>query len=78
MDKAMLTELQRKNRQLVTVEQATKAAQEMNAVGYVECSALTQRGMKTVFDTAISAAIGTLQKGGKKKTKKNSDKCSIL
>lgn len=41
----------------ITVEQAEKLARELRAVKYVECSALTQKGLKNVFDEAILAAL---------------------
>ena len=47
-----------KNKQKpITVESAEKQARELRAVKYVECSALTQKGLKNVFDEAILAAL---------------------
>ena len=37
----------------ICVEQGQKLAKEKGACCYVECSALTQKGLKTVFNKAI-------------------------
>lgn len=43
-------------------------AQEIGAVAYIECSALTQKNLARVFDIAIRAGLGKYPKmKGKKK-----------
>uniref|UniRef100_A0A671RFH7 Cell division control protein 42 homolog n=2 Tax=Sinocyclocheilus TaxID=75365 RepID=A0A671RFH7_9TELE len=47
-----------KNKQRpISPESGEKLSRDLRAVKYVECSALTQRGLKNVFDEAILAAL---------------------
>ena len=43
----------------VNVEQGERLASELGAVAYLECSALTQEGVKNVFDEVTSRNILT-------------------
>jgi len=65
-------QLAAKGLRIVSVEEAQQKAREIGAVAYLECSALTQEGLKTVFDEAIRASLN------KKQTKKKKGGCVIL
>jgi len=60
-----------KGLQMIPPESANGRAKEIGAQKYLECSALTQEGLKAVFDEAIRAALN-------KPKPKKSGKCSIL
>ena len=49
-DPYIIEKLQRENQKPVAPEQGECLARELGAVKYVECSALTQKGVKNVFD----------------------------
>ncbi|CAO2617040.1 Cell division control protein 42 homolog [Lemmus lemmus] len=52
-----LKKLAKNKQKPITPETAEKLAQDLKAVKYVECSALTKKGLKNVFDEAILAAL---------------------
>ncbi|KAK9304285.1 hypothetical protein QLX08_004281 [Tetragonisca angustula] len=56
-DKETIERLKDKKLAPITYPQGLSMAKEIGAVKYLECSALTQKGLKTVFDEAIRAVL---------------------
>merc|ERR1712225_166286 len=73
-DKATADNLRSKKMEPVSYEQALIVAKEIRAHKYLECSALTQRNLKSVFDEAIRAVLSPRPQP----TKKSKSKCTIL
>ncbi|KAF7562522.1 hypothetical protein G7046_g1596 [Stylonectria norvegica] len=73
-DAATLESLRQKRMEPVSYEQALVCAKEVKAYKYLECSALTQRNLKSVFDEAIRAVLNPRPQP----TKHKKSKCSIL
>lgn len=70
-DPTVVDKLARQRLRPVTTENGDRLAKDLGAVKYVECSALTQKGLKNVFDEAIVAAL-------EPPVVKKSKKCIIL
>ncbi|GAM25396.1 hypothetical protein SAMD00019534_085710 [Acytostelium subglobosum LB1] len=73
-DKETLDRLKEKKLNPISYEQGMGKMKEIQAVKYLECSALTQKGLKNVFDEAIRAVINPPLK----KSRKESKGCLIL
>uniref|UniRef100_A0A8C6TR59 Cell division cycle 42, like n=1 Tax=Neogobius melanostomus TaxID=47308 RepID=A0A8C6TR59_9GOBI len=56
-DHSVLEKLTKSKQRPLMAEHGERLAKDLKAVKYVECSALTQRGLKNVFDEAILAAL---------------------
>ena len=56
---------------VVTLKQGEDLAAKIGAVKYLECSALTQEGVKTIFDEAVLATL-------KPEPVKKKSPCTIL
>ncbi|KAJ3003648.1 Rho GTPase [Thoreauomyces humboldtii] len=70
-DPATIEKLAKNRQKPIASDQGERLARELGAVKFLECSALTQKGLKNVFDEAIIAALDPPQS-------KKSKKCSIL
>jgi len=64
-------QLKSRDQTMVTSEAGQRMAKEIGAVNFLECSALTQEGLKQVFDEAIRAAMS-------KPTGKKKKPCELL
>lgn len=76
-DPEQISKLNKSGKSPITSEQGVQMAQEIHAKMHMECSALTQSGLKKVFDEAIRCGMqndGTNSNNGRKKKKK----CTIL
>lgn len=66
-DKESIDRLAEKGLSIVSYEQGLAKAKQIKAAKYVECSARTQKGLKTVFDEAILSVIAPAQSEKKHK-----------
>ncbi|KAJ6240870.1 hypothetical protein M0813_23969 [Anaeramoeba flamelloides] len=68
--------LEEKNLVPISYQQGMELGKEIGAYQYVECSSLTQKNLKAVFDYSIKAVLNPEDK--KKKKKKKRINCSIM
>jgi len=61
-DSQTTKQLAQRGQKMVAPESANSMAKEVGAAKYLECSALTQEGLKQVFDDAIRAAMQPTKK----------------
>lgn len=54
--------VQEVNAQFVTPEQVEEVVKQCGFMGYVECSAATQTGVRDVFEKSVSSIVGELEK----------------
>ncbi|KAJ8100022.1 P-loop containing nucleoside triphosphate hydrolase protein [Lipomyces tetrasporus] len=71
-NKEVVDKLREKRMAPITYPQGLQMAKDIHAVKYLECSALTQKGLKNVFDEAIKAVLAP------KPIPKKQKKCTIL
>ncbi|XP_065920148.1 ras-related C3 botulinum toxin substrate 1-like [Dysidea avara] len=64
-DKETIEQLKKINLAPILYPEGLKLMNEIGAVKYEECSALTQQGLKKVFDGAVRTALATTKKKGK-------------
>jgi GTPase SAR1 family protein len=66
----VIARLALENQKPIAPADGQRLAEELGAAKYLECSALTQQGLKAVFDEAIKTAMQSREKpkdkGGKK------------
>jgi len=75
-DAATIEKLNTKKQAPITYEQGLQMMQEIGGVKYMECSALTQIGLKAVFDEAIRAVLRPAPTT--KKEKKRTGGCLLI
>eukprot|EP00010_Vexillifera_abyssalis_P008207 CAMPEP_0201548984 /NCGR_PEP_ID=MMETSP0173_2-20130828/5461_1 /ASSEMBLY_ACC=CAM_ASM_000268 /TAXON_ID=218659 /ORGANISM="Vexillifera sp., Strain DIVA3 564/2" /LENGTH=196 /DNA_ID=CAMNT_0047958509 /DNA_START=47 /DNA_END=637 /DNA_ORIENTATION=- len=75
-DPDTVARLREKGHEPISTEKGHQLAKEISAERYMECSALTQKGLKQVFDAAIKAVLMPSSGGGGAAGKKSG--CALL
>eukprot|EP00029_Vermamoeba_vermiformis_P010212 TRINITY_DN531_c0_g1_i1.p1 TRINITY_DN531_c0_g1~~TRINITY_DN531_c0_g1_i1.p1 ORF type:complete len:198 (+),score=35.04 TRINITY_DN531_c0_g1_i1:101-694(+) len=72
-----LSRLAQRQQQPISYDQGMQMAKDLNAAKFMECSAMTQKGLHAVFNEAIRS-VEANNKEARKKTKKSKRGCSIM
>lgn len=75
-DQETLEELSKAGKQPIIAQEGIQMAQEIQAIKYLECSALTRQGLKNVFDEALTTVV--CQSTSKRQKATGKSKCSLL
>lgn len=63
--------------QPISTEAGEQLAKQIGAKAYVECSAVTQKGLRNVFDESVRVHVRATQER-RKQMKKKHNKCIIM
>merc|ERR1711916_178824 len=74
-DKSTLAELSEKGVKPISTAEGQAIGKEIGAYRYLECSALTQKGLKEVFDEAVRCVVNPQQSSTQSTQKKG---CTLL
>lgn len=77
-DPEVLSKLSERDAHPISFEEGAAAAKEIGAVKYLECSAVTQKGLKNVFDETIRAVLYPKPPMNNKKGKKKLLPCCSM
>ncbi len=72
-----LSRLAQRQQQPISYDQGMQMAKDLGAAKFMECSAMTQKGLHAVFNEAIRS-VEANNKETRKKTKKSKRGCSIM
>ena len=77
-DEAEMVRLAKTKQKPVGAEAGEKVARQLGAFAYVECSALTQKGLKNVFDLALQAYLNQKSKPPQERVCCFQTACSLM
>ena len=76
MSEEVVARLRAEGKQPLSTSDGQRLAQELGAIGYLECSALTQQGLKGVFDASIKGALQGMERPAEKAGR--AKKCAVM